>query len=90
MPLNVMEEDIQEISQKLTKMAKSSDSKMEGAFDLIEALEKMPVNIDVLTVCFLIYTYAIISDKKKQKMALVYFNWPGNFFGLGMFLEYEF
>ena len=50
MPANVMEEDLLAISQKLTKMARTADGKApEGAIDLVDALEKMPVNIDALT-----------------------------------------
>jgi hypothetical protein len=52
MPSSPIEEDIITISQKLTKLAKSSEFDNATALELIEALEKMPVNIEILTVYF--------------------------------------
>ncbi|KAF7638131.1 hypothetical protein Mgra_00002359 [Meloidogyne graminicola] len=49
MPASPLEEDLFEISKKLTRMSKDVDRQLGGAIDLIEALEKMPVNIEVLT-----------------------------------------
>ena len=50
MPPILIEEDIMNISQKLAKLTKSSEFDNANALELIEALEKMPVNIDILTV----------------------------------------
>ncbi|CAK5066652.1 unnamed protein product [Meloidogyne enterolobii] len=59
MPASALEEDLLEISKKLTRMSKDVDRQLGGAIDLIEALEKMPVNIEVLTVCLICYIFKL-------------------------------
>jgi predicted nucleic acid-binding protein len=48
--MSSIEEDLMEIAQKLKKMAKSVEMKQDDAMELIGALEKIPVDIDSLTV----------------------------------------